>query len=75
MSDQLEFQEVLAALKRGERVKGPHSIHEKEIEPCPCPGFNHTWRTLFCDFKTDILECSRCGAQRTARCNFDDEYA
>jgi hypothetical protein len=66
--------EAVEAVRRGERVAGPHSIHEGE-DPGGCPGFNHRWRTLFCDGATDVVECSRCGRQQLARCNLDDEYA
>jgi hypothetical protein len=33
------------------------------------------WRTVKCDGDTDIIECARCGKQKPARCNFDDEYS
>lgn len=67
-------QEAIEAVRRGERVSGPYSIHAQAKEGgCPC--WNHHWRTLFCDSETDVVECSRCGAQELARCNFDEEYA
>jgi len=53
-----------------------HSIHEAE-NPARCPGGIHlgTWRTLTCDGVTDVVECPRCGRQKSVPCNFDEEYS
>ena len=66
--------EAIEAVKRGERVQGKHSIHEREKEMMQ-PCFHSHWRTIFCNDETDVVECSVCGQQRLARCNFDEEYA
>ncbi len=65
--------EAIAAVRRGERVAGKYSLHTTTKEPCP--GLNHTWRTLFCNDEEDVVECSRCGEQGITRCDFDEEYA
>ena len=61
-----------------ERVTGGSSIFtEEKAELCKksqgiqC-GFA---RVVFCNNETDIIECSRCGKQRTTTCNFDEDYA
>jgi hypothetical protein len=64
--------EAIEAVRRGERVAGEYSIHAA-IKPPIC--VNHHWRTLFCDGTTDVVECSVCGVQDVAVCNFDEEYA
>jgi hypothetical protein len=69
----MNHKEAVEAVRRGDRAAGPHSLHAVTIPPCP--GFNHHWRTLFCDGETDVVECSRCGIQQVAPCNFDEEYA
>ena len=66
--------QAIEAVRSGVRVAGPYSIHQAET-PGRCPGFNHRFRTLFCDGTTDVVECAVCGRQQTAVCNFDDEYA
>lgn len=58
-----------------ERVCNEHSLH-KEERPERCPNFIHaTWRVLMCDGETDVVECSRCGKQRTVACDFDEEFS
>jgi hypothetical protein len=66
--------EAIAAVRRGERVKGDCSLHDAE-KPEGCPGFNHAYRTIFCNSDRDVVECSRCGHQMVTRCDFDDEFA
>lgn len=62
------------------RIVGGHSLHpahnpqlcKRGIEKC-----GH-WRTVDCcrvEEDRDIIECSKCGEQRSAKCNFDDEYS
>ena len=29
---------------------------------------------VYCDGKTDIVRCTKCGKEKEVRCNFDDEY-
>lgn len=37
-----------------------------------CPNYVHaSWRVVRCDNDTDTIECSRCGQQREASCNFE----
>lgn len=58
------------------RIAGKSSLHAEE-KPELCPdGHHETWRVVLCDYKndTDVIECSRCGQQKEATCNFDDEY-
>ena len=63
--------EAIAAAKRGERIKTEHSMFDKPTgEPCPHRG----WRTIACDGSTDVVECPNCGVQKTAVCNFDEEF-
>lgn len=71
-------QEAIAEVRAGRRVAGEFSKHAEEKPDAwktTCPGFNHQWRTLFCDGDTDVVECIRCGRQELCRCNFDDECA
>lgn len=79
MQQGMETSEAIEAVRRRQRVGGPHSLHAAALPVEQmlkvCPGFNHQWRTLFCDGDTDVVECYRCGIQDLARCNFDDEYA
>ncbi len=65
--------EAIWAAKRGERVAGEFSLHAAEkpdADRCA-----HSWRTIFCDSETDVLECRTCGRQQTAKCDFDEEFA
>lgn len=61
-----------------QRVTGGYSLFEREqpelckrgLEPCGIA------RVVKCDGGDwDVVECSKCGKQRTQRCTFDDEYA
>lgn len=65
-------QEAIEAVRRGERVAGTHSLHTTET---PDPLCRHSYRTLFCDGDTDVVECLTCGLQRLARCTFDEDFA
>lgn len=65
-------EEAIAAVRRGERVASEHSIHPEPKTPC---AVCQHWRTLFCNSDEDVVECSKCGRQAVAVCNFDDEYA
>lgn len=65
--------EAIAACRAKQRVVTKHTRTEfKEADPSRCV---HNWRTVACDDVTDVIECSHCGDQRTAKCDFDDEFA
>ena len=66
--------EAIAAVKGGGRCETSTTIFglKPEVVTIAC---QHYWRPVACDFETDVLECSRCGRQRLARCNFDDDMA
>ena len=61
------------------RIKSDTSLHSQE-KPELCPGNVHAyWRCIECCGPNsgdgyDILECSRCGQQKTVLCCFDDDY-
>lgn len=56
------------------RSESKHSLYPEE-KPELCPNGSHaSWRTLECDNKIDVIECSRCGKQTTAICDFDEEF-
>lgn len=61
-------------LRKGAREERAYTLHERET-PGLCPGWNHSMRTVECDGDRDVVECSVCGAQRSAKCNFDEEYS
>lgn len=72
---QEENKAAIATARAGGRVKGGHSLFDVEM-PEKCPASGHAnWRTVACDYETDVIECSRCGKQRLAECDFDEEYA
>ena len=57
------------------RVRGGHSLHDEE-KPALCRnGYHEHWRTVSCNNEVDVIECSRCGQQRTTRCTFDEDYS
>lgn len=57
------------------RVSGGQSLHEAEdVTKCP-EGKHALWRTVACDGVTDVIECSRCGQQRTTSCTFDEDFS
>lgn len=54
---------------------GRSSLHAEE-NPAMCPNYAHaSWRVVRCDNDTDTIECSCCGQQREAACNFDEEFS
>jgi hypothetical protein len=60
------------------RLIGGYSLHDA-VDPNAClRGHEGSWRCVDCEDLAgpgrDIVECSRCGAQKTVRCDFDDEY-
>jgi hypothetical protein len=71
--------ELVAASEAGERIRKADascSLFESE-QPEKCPENKHGhWRTIVCDSDVaDVIECSRCGKQRTASCNFNDDFS
>lgn len=55
-----------------ERVQSKYSMFDVEVDV----GLHeHSWRTIKCDRTIDVVECRKCGKQRQAVCDFDDEYA
>lgn len=72
MTGQMTDAEAISAVRGGQRALTATSILAAET---PDPGCVHAWRTVACDFDTDVLECSRCGNQRLAACDFDDDFA
>jgi hypothetical protein len=69
----MDKSEMVAAVRRGERIDTETSLYESEISPCPRP--NHIWRVILCDDPDDVVECAKCGKQRVAKCDFDEEYS
>ena len=67
--------ELIERVRGGGRVgktEGHHVLHDSETSRnCQHP---HGWRTIVCNDIEDVVECSDCGQQRVAKCNFDDEY-
>ncbi len=65
--------EAIQAVKDGRRATTKHSLHA--AESVDAPACNHNWRTVACNDKEDVVECSRCGRQQLAACDFDEEYS
>lgn len=66
--------ELVAIVEAGGRIKIDGSLHDEERKDSHLCV--HLWRTIVCDdSEWDVVECSRCGRQRVARCNFDDDYS
>ena len=66
--------EAIQAVRAGKRVQFECSLH-KEESPASVSCQHLLWRTIACDYETDIVECASCGRQRVVRCDFDGEYA
>jgi hypothetical protein len=69
--------EALAAVRDGRRAVTATSLWPNGAgKPATnIIGCEHRWRTIACDGKTDVIECSKCAEQRLARCDFDEEFA
>jgi len=68
--------ELVAEVRAGRRITNEFSLHTAEVpQGCMPYGFNHQWRVLVCADPDDVVECQRCGAQRIARCDFDEDFA
>lgn len=66
--------EAIAAVQLGLRAVTETSMHVRH-EPDRCQGFNHNWRVIACNDVNDALECSHCGRQKLAACNFEEDFA
>lgn len=74
--------EAIVAVREGKRAVTEHSLFAATwVVPRECCNLsghllpNHgLWRTVACNFETDVVECNRCGKQRIAVCDFDDEF-
>lgn len=64
--------EAIEAVREGRRALTSTSLMNFET---PDPHCVHNWRTVACDSDTDVIECAKCGMQKLAACDFDDEYA
>lgn len=68
----------IVLVRAGGRIESSSALFGAgKKEPHPdwrCP---HNWRTILCDYDGgyDIVECSSCGFQSVAKCNFDKEYS
>lgn len=73
--EELTNEIALAIIRKGLRVGGKHSLHERQNKDA-CPnGVHGHWRVLYCNNEEDVIECARCGKQRIASCNFDEDMA
>lgn len=68
----MTIEDAINAFYAGYRVVCEKSLHATET---PNPWCRHHWRTLFCNGEKDVLECSYCGRQAVAKCDFDEEFA
>jgi hypothetical protein len=66
-------QQAIDSVKNGGRATTSHSLHA--AESVDAPMCNHVWRTVACNDEQDVVECRRCGRQRLAACNFDEDFA
>lgn len=66
--------EAIEAVRRGLRATVELSLH-KEENPASSLCLHTFWRTIACDNVTDVIECAKCGRQRLAKCDFEEEYA
>jgi hypothetical protein len=64
--------EMLAVVDSGGRVRTNSSMHDSEKVDAWC---RHDWRVIACDSDRDIVECRKCGKQKTCRCCFDEDFA
>ena len=67
------------------RIVGGCSLHA-EYDPSKCPKVTPGLKDQRCGLARcvdccketpdmDVIECSRCGQQRTVACTFDDDYS
>ena len=57
-----------------DRVQNEYTLFtaSRAADMLPCP--QHSWRVVLCDNECDVCECSKCGVQRSFKCDFEDEY-
>lgn len=70
----MNTQEAIVAVRNKQRAVTDTSLHAEE-DTAKSMTCRHHWRTIACDYETDVIECCHCGEQRLAKCNFDEEYA
>ncbi len=74
VSTRMSDNEAIEAVKAGRRCVTDTTL-DRDWKPESECGYNHSWRAVACNGEQDVVECSRCGTQRIARCNFDDDFA
>jgi len=61
------------------RIRGGYSLHsEHRPELCIEPCQRHIARVVDCckaDPDRDVIECPKCGEQRSVPCSFDEEFS
>ncbi len=72
--------ELIQKCRAGKTLIVEHSFHRGsvggEFESKRTCNHRHGWRTIVCDGgDLDVVECPDCGAQKVARCNFDEDFA
>ena len=67
--------QAIEAARLGRRVLTPYTLFAANPSSELAAGCPHNWRTVACDGDTDVVECSKCGLQRLASCNFDEDMA
>jgi len=67
-------QEAIQAVREGRRAIVSLALYSGEVEGIDC-GYVHKWRVIACDGETDVVECSCCGRQALAKCNFEDDVS
>lgn len=62
-----------------ERIRGGYSLHdEHKPELCKSDEGCGSWRCVDCcgvEDERDVIECARCGKQRSVRCSFDEDFS
>lgn len=61
--------EAIDAVRNGRRAVTAATLHA-DAKPDGCPGFNHDWRIVACDGRTDVAECRNCGKQEITSCHW-----
>jgi predicted RNA-binding Zn-ribbon protein involved in translation (DUF1610 family) len=66
--------EAIQAVRDGNRCITSTTLTGFKEQTANC---NHRmgFRTVACDFETDVIECPLCGEQKLSRCNFDEDMA
>ena len=66
--------EAIEIVRNGGRIQNEHTRFVTQLKDCPT-GYCHQYRVIVCDDPTDIVECSKCGHQALAKCDFDNDFA